>query len=617
MPYLPGEIISKRYRIMSLLGSGPYGAVYRAWDLSSRNSVAIKEYLDASIETQKRFRAQARQLNRLQHPQLAPILDHFALDNKGQYLVSRYIDGVGMQSLLDQYGPLPSDLIIGWLQAACIPLSYLHDKGQLHLDIKPDNILLTPVGTIFVVDSGMAGLGTRPHEGGYGSPEQQAQGEVTAASDIYSMGATLYTLLTAKSPPNALSRESGLQELIAAREVNPDVEPYLSVVATRAMSLRPDTRYETAADFSRALERPSGHPAPIISAGRRTPEQYTAPPPAPRLPPSRRRQMERRTIIGLVTLLLLVIAAGTAFGIFNLAGPAQITEAEATATLESAVVAALTAIAPTATPIPEPTAPPTATPEPLITETGSRMILIPEGIFLMGEDESEDRDRQPAHLIRLDAYYIDETEVTNGEYAQCVAAGECQAPASPNASYHPRYYGDPTYDDYPVIFVSWFDAEAFCQWRGGRLPSEAEWEKAAGFDPIEGVRTHYPWGDVFVGERLNYCDKNCPRDHLDETVDDGHQDTAPVGSYLDGRSPYGIFDMSGNVMEWVADWYDPRFYQNSTDTNPLGPVEGAFKSIRGGSWLSAADETTVTIRDSFDPLVARTNLGFRCAMTPP
>ncbi|NCF65959.1 MAG: SUMF1/EgtB/PvdO family nonheme iron enzyme [Chloroflexi bacterium] len=617
MPYIPSEIINKRYRIVSLLGSSSYGAVYRAWDLSARQSVAIKEYLDPSLETQKRFRAEARKLNRLQHPQLAPVLDHFVLDQTGQYLVSLYIDGIDLQSLLDQYGPLPSDLTVAWLQAACKPLAYLHDKKQLHLDIKPANILLTPAGEVFLVDSGLPGMGTRPHESGYGSPEQQAQGEVTAASDIYSLGATLYSCLTAQNPPNALSRESGLQNLVPAREVNPDIEPYLSVVATRAMSLRPDTRYESAVDFARALERPSGHPQPIFSEGRRTPDQQTVVPPPPRLPPSRRRQIERRTIYGLLALLLVVILAGTAFGIFNLAGPQQVTDAEATATLESAVVAALTAIAPTDTPTPVPTEPPTPTPEPFITQTGSRMILIPEGIFRMGEDEGENRDRQPSHLIHLDAFFIDETEVTNGEYAQCVTAGGCEPPASANATFHRGYYGDPAFDDYPVIFVRWFDAEAFCQWRDARLPSEAEWEKAAGFDPIEGIRTIYPWGDAFDGTRLNFCDKNCPRDFRDASADDGHQDTAPVGSYVNGASPFGIYDMSGNVMEWVGDWYDPRFYRDSTDTNPLGPVEGQFKTIRGGSWLSPAEDTTVTVRDSFDPLVARTNLGFRCAMTPP
>lgn len=327
--------------------------------------------------------------------------------------------------------------------------------------------------------------------------------------------------------------------------------------------------------------------------------------------------MERRSIYGLLALLLMVISAAIAFGIFNLAGPSQVTDAEATATLESAVVAALTAIAPTSTPTPMPTAPPTPTPEPFITQTGSRMILIPEGIFRMGEDESDSRDRQPSHLVRLDAYYIDETEVTNGEYAQCVAAGACEPPASSNATFHESYFGDPAFDDYPVIFVRWYDAEAFCQWREARLPSEAEWEKAAGFDPIESIRYLYPWGDAFDSTRLNFCDKNCPRDFRDGSADDGHQDTAPVGSYADGHSPFGIYDMSGNVMEWVSDWYDPRFYRDSTDTNPLGPVEGQFKTIRGGSWLSPAEDTVVTARDSFDPLVARTNLGFRCAMTPP
>jgi formylglycine-generating enzyme required for sulfatase activity len=235
----------------------------------------------------------------------------------------------------------------------------------------------------------------------------------------------------------------------------------------------------------------------------------------------------------------------------------------------------------------------------------------------MGNDESEENDQKPAHLVRLDTYFIDETEVTNGAYAQCVDAGVCDPPDSPNATFHSAYYGDPTFDDYPVIFVSWYDAEIFCEWRGARLPSEAEWEKAAAFDPVEGLKTIYPWGDAFDGTRLNYCDQSCPRDFRDAAVDDGYQDTAPVGSYSDGRSPLGLYDMAGNVMEWVNDWYNRRAYEESGDTNPLGPLEGEFKVIRGGSWLSALEDVTVTVRDSFDPLVTRANLGFRCAMTPP
>ena len=616
MPLLPGENLNKRYRIVNILGSGPYGAVYRAWDLTANAGVAIKEYLDPSIETQKRFRHQARQLSKLKHPQLAATLDHFALDESGQYLISQYIDGIDLQTLVDQYGLLPSDLIIQWMQSVCVPLSYLHQQGQLHLDIKPANIRLTPTGEVFLVDSGLPELGIRPHEAGYGSPEQQAQTDVTFASDIYSLGAALYLLLTTKVPPNALSRESGLQTLVPARELNPDAEPYLSLVATRAMSLRSDTRYDSAAEFASALERPVGHKQTTSAVPRRSDEAVVVPP-APRFPQSRRRRMETRAIIGLVTLLLLVVIGGIAISVFNLGTTGNVTQAEATATLESAVIAALTALAPTPTPSPAPTSPPTPTPEPFISKTGARMILIPASIFLMGKDESEERDQQPSHLVQVDAYYLDETEVTNKDYAQCVAANVCKPPVSVNATTHQSYYGDPDFDDYPVIFVDWYNADTFCQWRDGRLPSEAEWEKAAGFDALEGIRYNYPWGDEFDGTRLNFCDKNCPMDFRDAAVDDGHQDTAPTGSYEDGRSPNGIYDMSGNVMEWVSDWYDSRFYRDSTDTNPLGPLDGQFKTIRGGSWLSPAEDTSVTARDSFDPLVARANLGFRCAMTPP
>ena len=619
MPLLPGEILNKRYRIVSLLAQGAYGAVYRARDVVNGRDVAIKEYLDASVETQKLFREETRRLSHLEHPQLAAVLDHFALDHTGQYLVSDYVDGVDLQCLLDQYGALPSDLIINWLQAVCRPLAYLHQKNQLHLNIKPANIRVTPTGEVFLVDSGLPGLGVRPRQGdcdaGYGSPEQQAQLDANPASDVYSLGATLYTLLTAKAPPNALSRESGLTDLKSAREVNPDVEPYLSIVANRAMSLRPDARYESAEEFARALERPSGRAAPEIAQPKRVPVGQFSMAPRPRLTPRQRKQIEQRTIWALLALILLIVIAGAGFAFLNV-NRSPLAEVEATATLESAVVAALTAIAPTPSPLPAPTEPPTPTPEPLITDSGARMIYMPGGVFRMGNDDGE-ADEQPAHLVHIDAYFIDETEVTNGQYALCVADGACNPPALPGASSHSSYYGDSAYDDYPVIFVDWYAADSFCQWRGARLPSEAEWERAAGFDPEQGIVLRYPWGDAFDGARLNFCEANCSHNKRNSEYDDGHRDTAPVGSYPDGRSPIGVYDMAGNVMEWVGDWYDRRYYGEATDTNPLGPLEGEFKVIRGGSWLSAVEEVAATTRTSFDPTVARANLGFRCATASP
>lgn len=611
MPLLPGEILNQRYRILSLLAEGTRGATYRAWDVKAAQAVAVKEYLDPSPETQRLFRAEARRLSRLAHPQLPKVLDHFALEDTGQYLVSQFVDGVDLASLLAQYGRFPSDLIITWLQAIEPPITYLHQQNQPHLNIKPANIRLTPSGALFLVDSGLPGLGIPVGSSSYAAPEQQAQAEATAVSDIYSLGATLYTLLTGRTPPDGLRRESGLAELIPAREVNPDVEPYLSLVATRAMSLRPDSRYESAADFAKALNRPIGH-TPAAAAPRRTLRQAAAAP-LPRLPVITRRQMERRTTWALAAILLVVVAVAVVLALLNVGGAPEVTEAEATATLESAVISALTALAPTPTPLPIPTVPPTPTPEPFITETGSRMLYMPGGVFRIGNDEGETNEK-PSQLVRLDPYFIDETEVTNAQYALCVTAGAC---VPPNNSEAAEYYSNPAFDDYPVIQVDWFDAQAFCEWRNARLPAEAEWEKAAGFDPVQSIKLRYPWGDAFDGAKLNYCDTGCPRDYADTAVDDGYRDTAPVGSYPDGRSPIGLYDMAGNVMEWVGDWYDPHAYETITDTNPRGPLEGDAKVVRGGSWLSDFEGTAVTARTSRETAVARDHIGFRCAMSAP
>ncbi|MBK8987721.1 MAG: SUMF1/EgtB/PvdO family nonheme iron enzyme [Chloroflexi bacterium] len=611
MPLLPAELLNKRYRIVNLLAAGAHGCTYRAWDVADSRDVAIKEVLDPAVETQKLFRAEARRLSELQHPQLTAVLDHFALEEVGQYLVSAYVDGVDLQSLLDQYGPLPSDLVIVWLQTACKPLDYLHSKGQLHLNVKPANIRLTPAGDVFLVDSGLPGMGTRPHDAGYGAPEQQARQEVTPTSDVYSLGATLYTLLTGALPPNALSRESGLADLKPAREVNPDVEPYLSIVANRAMSVRPDVRYETAVAFAQALERPSGRPAPeIISDLRRAPDPQRLAPALRPTPPRRGKQMTRRTTWGLLAVLLIVIALGVIVSLVNInAADDTVGEAEATATIESAVVAALTAIAPTPSPLPRPTTLPTPTPQPFITETGSRMLYVPPGTFRMGDDEGE-RDERPSRLVRMDAFFMDETEVTVGQYAQCVVAGACRAPRASAEN----YYGSDAFNDYPVIFVNWYDAQTFCEWRGARLPSEAEWEMAAGFNPVEGLKLRFPWGDVFDGSKLNFCDVNCTHSNRDTNYNDGYRFAAPVGTYPDGRSPIGAYDMAGNVMEWLGDWYGFSFYREDSDYNPRGPAEGDFRGIRGGSWLSTAGQVGTAARSSFDPLVAQANVGFRCAM---
>jgi serine/threonine-protein kinase len=243
----------------------------------------------------------------------------------------------------------------------------------------------------------------------------------------------------------------------------------------------------------------------------------------------------------------------------------------------------------------------------------AEMVWVPAGEFTMGSNDG-DSDEQPVHTVYLDDYWIDQTEVTNAQYAACVAAGTCAPPGDSSSASRGSYYGNPDYDDYPVIYVSWRDADAYCAWREARLPTEAEWEKAArGNDG----RT-YSWGDNSIsGELANSCDVNCELDWKDANIDDGYADTSPVGSYPAGASPYGARDMAGNVWEWVADWYD-RYYYNSraANENPAGPLSGGYRVLRGGGWFNNEWDVRAALRLRSRPDVRYDGSGFRCARDP-
>lgn len=255
--------------------------------------------------------------------------------------------------------------------------------------------------------------------------------------------------------------------------------------------------------------------------------------------------------------------------------------------------------------------PSSSLPAEIVDEFGVVMRLVPAGEFTMGSENGND-DEKPAHQVYIDAFYMDIYEVTNAAYKICVDEGVCEPPQQTKSYTRSSYYDNSQYDDYPVITVDWNQAKAYCEWRGGNLPVEAQWEKAA--RGVDG-RT-YPWGNTFDGTKLNYCDKNCSFDWADKTVDDGYFDTAPVGSYERGKSPYGMYDMAGNVWEWVSDWYSETFYPSSPFNNPLGPSSGLQKVLRGGSWNRDWINVRVSLRASFDPNKTH-NYGFRCARSLP
>lgn len=227
------------------------------------------------------------------------------------------------------------------------------------------------------------------------------------------------------------------------------------------------------------------------------------------------------------------------------------------------------------------------------------MRLVPAGEFKMGSDADSDSNN-PEHAVYLDAYYVDVYEVTNAQYDICVMAGACKRPDFDRTDFRPSYFGNSQYDNYPVIYVNWYMAKTYCEWRGARLPTEAEWEKAArGTDGRS-----YPWGQGISCDLANY-----DGDPASSSFCAG--DTSEVGSHANATSPYGMYDMAGNVFEWVSSLYQPYPY-DATDGRE-DPARGGSRVIRGGAWSEGPGDQRVFYRSWVGPELSETAIGFRCA----
>lgn len=695
-------LLRDRYLIVRQIGKGGMGAVYEAKDERLGHLVALKQMIVSDENLERAFKREGRILAQLDHPALPHVIDYFGA-NGSQFLVMQYIPGDDLERLRRKQGrPFPVERVMEWADQLLDALDYLHSHSPpiIHRDIKPANLKLSPRGQLILLDFGIAKGGNAnqtivgenehsvyaytPHY----APLEQIHGDGTdQRSDLYSLAATFYNLLTAKKLPTVMTRANAERKqtpdpLLPVNQLNPEVPAALAALLSQAMALNPDERPQSARAMRAALRRimiaPRGRANPDMmlrlddmpqdmSDSLETLGTWNEATPAIAgttndLEPANKRLLTSVVILSVlgVTMLGLILLV-LVFNLFSSTSepvaviptstvPSSLTPQSGEITPPSSPddsngsnndpLVAVTLETTDSEPPPATVAPPpTLIPLPdvdgsrISEKDGMRMLLVPEGEFLMGslnEEAEAGESQKPQRSVFLDPFWIDQTEVTNAQFARFVqemgymtyaeqkgtayvyeGEGKWNEVAGANWQYPrgPACEHD-NFEALPVVQVSWDDAKAYCEWAGRRLPSEAEWEKAArGTDG----RT-YPWGnDAPTGNLLNVCDKNCPLEWADGNTDDSYEFTAPVGSYHAGASPYGALDMSGNVWEWVADWYGEDYYKTSPLSNPLGPESGNDRVLRGNSWSNGISSVRTALRHNDPPADPNDERGFRCA----
>jgi eukaryotic-like serine/threonine-protein kinase len=604
------------YLITGTLGKGGMASVYRAYETDLDRYVALKVLPAGFLQDDsfsERFRREAKVIARLEHPHIVPI--HAFGINKGvPWMAMRLIKGGTVASLLRE-GPIERSRTVRILEDVAAALDYAHLKGVVHRDVKPPNILLDEEDRAYLADFGVARMaegstfltqtGVLAGTPSYMAPEQARSGAVTSRCDIYALSVVAYEMLTGSVPFTADTPVAVLMRHVEDPVPVPSGLPEPQARALlRGLAKRPEDRWPSARAFVEALKEGAAATSPAA------PDRETAPPEAPAseaaLPSARKPWTSPRTLV-LGAAVLGAVALALLLG-----RPRR--EAPAAEPPPSAPAAVVSSAPPVAAPIPTPETAPSPMEAALPTQPqagevrqnpkdGLEYVWIPPADgFSMG-CVSADRDcypdEKPAHRVRLSrGYWLGRTEVPVGAYKRFSAVTNRPLPTAP--PFNPGW----TSDEQPIVYMSWADGAAFCEWAGGRLPTEAEWEYAAR-GGVEGAR--YPWGN-----QAPVCREGAANG---AKFDDGGacrgSGAQRVGSYRPNR--FGLYDVSGNVWEWCSDWYGARAYGSTPATDPVGPSSGGERVLRGGALNSNQKGLRVSLRNHLVPVSRSIYVGLRCA----